>query len=124
MIKIKEVMNLNTGEIYYKNKLIFRGDIASEKYYDAIYDLAVDNPDAYECIYNYVEDNAPELFNNFDGYDDYVREFREIVKAFSNLLANNFVNNSYDDKHRINTFDDSSDDLSWVIVDADEFELY
>lgn len=122
---IKEVTNLNDGVIYFKDDKIFEGDIATKECFDAIYKAASNNPDIYECIWNYVEDYAPDIISDYQksGGDAYVAHFEDVIDVFHEILANDFVNNEYDTESGFNTFGDSiKGGLEWFIADEEVYE--
>ena len=120
MIIIKEeAMPLNTGVIYFNNKLIFKGDIATKKCFDTIFKTANNNPDFYDSIYKYVEDYAPDVLWDYREVSDdvYMEYHDEIIDIFHELLANDFVNNEVDDESGFDTFFGDVDGLEWFIED-------
>ena len=118
MITIKEEsMHLNTGVIYYNNKLIFKGDIATGECFDTIYKAASNNPDIYDSIYKYVEDYAPDIIWEYEkeGGDVYTKHFDDIVDIFHELISDDFVNNEVDEESGFDTFGNNVDGLEWFI---------
>ena len=122
---IKEVTNLNDGVIYFNGNKIFEGDIATKECFDTIYKAATyDNPDIYDSIYKYVEEYAPDIIWEYrkKSNDVYMEYHDDIIDIFHELLANDFVNNEYDEESGFNSFGDNVDGLEWFIKDEEVTE--
>ena len=122
---IKEVTNLNDGVIYFNGSKIFEGDIATKECFDTIYKAATyDNPDIYDSIYKYVEEYAPDIIWEYrkKSNDVYMEYHDDIIDIFHELLANDFVNNEYDEESGFNSFGDNVDGLEWFIKDEEVTE--
>ena len=119
MITVNEVMNLNDGVIYFNNKLIFKGDIATKECFDTIYKTANNNTDFYDSIYKYVEDYAPDIIWEYEkeGGDVYTKHFDDIVD-----ISDDFVNNERDEESGFDTFYNNSDGLEWFMEDGEVYE--
>ena len=111
---IKEVTNLNNGVIYFKDDKIFEGDIATKECFDALYNLAMSSPQALKAMQSYVA----EFFVDVNTLSIY-----EIAGYFHEILADNFINNEYDEKSGFNTFGDSiKGGLEWFMADEEVYE--
>ena len=121
---IKEVTNLNDGVIYFNGNKIFEGDIATKECFDTIFKTANNNPDFYDSIYKYVEEYAPDVLWDYRKVSDdvYMEYHDEIIDIFHELLADDFVNNEYDEESGFNTFLGNEDGLEWFIKDEEVTE--
>lgn len=113
---IKEVTNLNDGVIYFKDDKIFEGDIATKECFDALYNLGMSSPQALKAMQSYVDEFFADVDVNTLSID-------EIAEYFHEILANDFVNNEYDEESGFNTFGDSiKGGLEWFMADEEVYE--